>query len=294
MVNVMQYKAKEKDLFLALEIPDDIPKMLIGDKLRINQIFFNLVGNAVKFTDEGYVKIIVERVSAFEGGIQLKFIVEDTGIGIPSDKLNSVFESFSRIRMKDRIFEGTGLGLSIAKSLIEQQGGKIGAESELGKGSKFFFDMIFEIAANQDENQNSITEKEIDPDLEFRLLLVEDHKMNQLVARKTLKKKWENIDITIAENGKEAIDRLEKESFDIILMDVQMPVMDGLEATEYIRTQMPKETACIPILAMTAHAHISKDEKYKEQGFDNFVLKPFDPNQLFSKIAMYLKKKVEI
>ncbi len=290
VVNVMQYKAKEKDLFLALEIAEDIPKMLMGDKLRINQIFFNLVGNAVKFTDEGYVKIIVEKISAFEGGVHLKFVVEDTGIGIPKEKLETIFESFSRVRSKERIFEGTGLGLSIAKSLVEQQGGKIGVDSKFGEGSKFFFDMIFEVSESQEDLVPDAAKK-ICPDMAFDLLLVEDHKMNQLVARKTLQKKWQNINITIAENGNEAIEWLNKKTFDIILMDMQMPIMDGMETTKYIRTEMPPQIAQMPILAMTAHAHISQDGKYKELGMDDFVLKPFEPEQLFQKIATHLKKE---
>ena len=290
VVNVMQYKAKEKDIFLELLLPPEIPYILKGDKLRINQVFFNLVGNAVKFTDSGHVKIFVEKLGAFEGGVHLKFTVEDTGIGIPKDKLESVFESFSRVRSKDRIFEGTGLGLAIAKNLIELQGGKIGATSEVGVGSKFFFDMIFELAASQTEIATKMDDMEVPDNLSFKLLLVEDHKMNQLVASKTLKKKWENIDITIADNGKIAIDFLKEKKFDIILMDVQMPVMDGYQTTQYIRNQMPTEVANLPILAMTAHAHISKDEKYKEYGMNDFVLKPFKPEQLFSKIFTYLQK----
>ncbi len=290
VINVMQYKANEKDIFLELNLPENIPSILKGDKLRVNQVFFNLVGNAVKFTDSGHVKIIVEKLGAFEGGVHLKFIVEDTGIGIPKDKLDSVFESFSRVRSKDRIFEGTGLGLAIAKNLIELQGGKIGATSEVGIGSKFFFDMIFEIAENQSEINLHVNEMEVPDDLAFNLLLVEDHKMNQLVASKTLKKKWKNIEITIADNGKIAIDTLKEKQFDIILMDLQMPIMDGYQTTQYIRNQMPKEVAALPILAMTAHAHISKDEKYKEYGMNDFVLKPFKPEQLFSKIFTYLQK----
>ncbi len=290
VINVMQYKAKEKDIFLELSLPENIPSILKGDKLRVNQVFFNLVGNAVKFTDSGHVRIHVEKLGAFEGGVHLKFTVEDTGIGIPPNKLESVFESFSRVRSKDRIFEGTGLGLAIAKNLIELQGGKIGATSEVGVGSKFFFDMIFEIAENQSEIDLRVNEIEVPDDLAFKLLLVEDHKMNQLVASKTLKKKWKNIEITIADNGKIAIDTLREKQFDIILMDLQMPVMDGYQTTQYIRNQMPKEVAELPILAMTAHAHISKDEKYKEYGMNDFVLKPFKPEQLFSKIFTYLQK----
>ena len=286
----MQYKAKEKDIFLQLDIAKEIPVVLKGDKLRINQIFFNLVGNAVKFTDTGYVKILVEKLGSFEGGVHLKFIVEDTGIGIPKDKLESVFETFSRVRTSDRIFEGTGLGLAIAKNLIDMQGGKIGVTSEVGVGSKFFFDMIFELADSQEGINENIDEFQIPDDLKFNLLLVEDHKMNQVVASKTLKKKWENIDITIADNGKIAIDFLKEKQFDIILMDVQMPIMDGYQTTHYIRHKMPEAISKLPILAMTAHAHIAKDEKYKEYGMDDFVLKPFKPEQLFSAIFKYLQK----
>ena len=290
VVNVMQYKAKEKDIVLKLDIPTDIPIILKGDKLRINQIFFNLVGNAVKFTDKGHVKIFVEKLGAFDSGVHLKFMVQDTGIGIPKDKLESVFETFSRVRTADRIFEGTGLGLAIAKNLIDMQGGKIGVNSEIGVGSEFFFDMIFELAESQEAINENIDEFQVPNDLKFNLLLVEDHKMNQVVASKTMKKKWENITITIADNGKIAIDLLNEKTFDIILMDIQMPIMDGYQTTQYIRSKMPEAVAKLPILAMTAHAHIAKDEKYKEYGMDDCVLKPYKPEQLFSKIFKYLQQ----
>lgn len=293
LVNVMQYKIKEKDLYCEVKIDEGIPKFLKGDKLRLNQILYNLVGNAIKFTDEGYVKVYVKKLyNVGDDSIQMKFIVEDTGIGIPKDKVDAIFETFTRIRQKDRIYEGTGLGLSIAKNLVEQQGGRIGATSELGVGSRFYFDLIFD----RGEDTSHLVRKtdpatiEIDRTRPLRLLLVEDHKMNQIVARKTLEKQWDNIKVTIADNGKIAIDILEKETFDIILMDIQMPVMDGYETTAYIRNKMPKAIAELPILAMTAHAHISKDEKFKQYGMDDFVLKPFEPEQLFQKIAFYSKK----
>lgn len=291
LVNVMQYKINEKDLSFKLEIEPSVPKIIIGDKLRLNQILYNLVGNAVKFTDSGYVRVRVLNLSETEANVHLKFEVEDSGIGIPSDKLEAIFETFTRIRQKDRLYEGTGLGLSIAKNLVLQQGGKIGATSEIGEGATFYFDLIFEkgdaknIEDNKDNGQND--QDAFDPDLSLRLLLVEDHKMNQLVARKTLERQWENIDITIANHGKEAVDILEKETFDIILMDIQMPIMDGYETTVHIRNEMRPEVAKIPILAMTAHAHISKDEKFKEYGMDDYVLKPFEPKQLFQKITQY-------
>ena len=292
LVNVMRYKINEKDLTFSLKVDEDVPQFIKGDKLRLNQILYNLVGNAVKFTDNGFIAIRVKHWSSINESVQIKFEVEDSGIGIPEDKLDAIYETFTRVRSKDRLYEGTGLGLSIAKNLVEQQGGKINATSVLGKGSTFFFDLVFELgdAANIGKKIAAKQVTELKQDRPLRLLLVEDHKMNQIVARKTLERHWENIEVTIADNGKIAIDFLKNKSFDIILMDIQMPVMDGYETTEYIRTKMPKEIATMPILAMTAHAHIAKDEKFKEYGMDDFVLKPFEPEQLFHKIAKYVNQ----
>ena len=292
LMNVMRYKVKEKALKFELVKTDDVPSYIKGDKLRLNQVLYNLVGNAIKFTDHGQVRIYVETLSESSNSVMIKFTVEDSGIGIPEDKVEAIFESFTRVRTKERIYEGTGLGLSIAKNLVEQQGGKIGVESILGEGSKFFFDMIFEIgdeiAANSQEDKEE--QIELNEKRALKLLLVEDHKMNQLVARKTLQKQWADIDITIADNGQIAIEKLKNDRFDIILMDISMPIMDGYEATQYIRNHMPPEVANMPILAMTAHAHVSKDGKYLEYGMDDFVLKPFDPQQLFQKIVKYVNK----
>lgn len=289
LVNVMQYKINEKDLSFKLEIDPDVPQVIVGDKLRLNQILYNLVGNAVKFTDSGFVKIRVHNIRQAGEKFTLKFEVEDSGIGIPQDKLEAVFDSFTRIRSKERLYEGTGLGLSIAKNLVKQQDGKIGATSVFGEGSTFFFELDFTSgeASRIQEGIAESTPANIKDDLEINLLLVEDHKMNQLVAKKTLERQWDKIKITIANNGQEAVNILETQTFDIILMDIQMPIMDGYETTQYIRNKMPPEVAKIPILAMTAHAHISKDEKFKEYGMDDFVLKPFEPNQLFEKITKY-------
>ncbi len=293
LVNVMQYKFKEKDMVFEVEIAENVSRYIKGDKLRLNQVLYNLVGNGVKFTDNGHVKLRVQTLTENEGIVQLNFEVEDTGIGIPENKLGAVFETFTRIRNKNRIYEGTGLGLSISKNLIEQQGGKIGVRSVLGEGSTFFFDLVFEKGKSEeetsakDDDYDKIEEVPFDGNID--LLLVEDHKMNQLVARKTLERQWPDINITIADNGQIAVNLLKEKKFDIILMDIQMPIMDGYEATQYIRNQMP-DICNMPILAMTAHAHISKDEKFKEYGMDDFVLKPFEPKQLFNKIAKYVQR----
>ncbi len=289
LVNVMQYKKDEKPLEFQLSIDPSVPTILNGDKLRLNQILFNIVGNSVKFTDEGIVKIDVQTIDNQSNIVIVRFDVTDTGIGIPEDKVDTIFESFTRIRTKDRIYEGTGLGLAIVKNLVQLQNGRVWAESALGKGTN----MVIELPFNK-VNTNVIIEKTVAPPQyheskkrTFRLLLVEDHKINQIVARKTLERQFENIIIQIAENGKECLEILKKGNvFDIILMDIQMPIMDGTETIAYIREYIPHIKT--PILAMTAHANISKDDSFKTYGFDDYVLKPFEPEPFFEKIHYYL------
>lgn len=291
LINVMQYKRAEKNLEFQLHLDPRVPQIVSGDKLRINQVLFNIAGNSVKFTDSGFIRISVHLLENDERMHWLRFEIEDSGIGIPTNKLDAIFETFTRIISKERLFEGTGLGLSIVKNLVVSQGGRVWAESSLGKGSTFFVEIpLFKaegtIEKVADENHSSNN----DNDRTFNLLLVEDHKMNQIVAKKTIEKQFPNVKMTIANHGGEAVDLLTKnpKAYDVILLDIQMPVMDGNETVAYIRNKLPEVTA--PVLAMTAHAYISKDEIYKSYGFDDFVLKPFEPEQLFSKIHRYLNK----
>ena len=288
LFDVMQYKLEEKDLLFERTVPENLPNLLIGDKLRLNQVLYNLVGNSIKFTDTGAVGLHLDVLETTPTDINLKFSVSDTGIGIPEDKVDTVFGSFTRVRTKDRIFEGTGLGLSIAKNIVEQLDGKIGATSVLGEGSVFSFTMRFGIGSTETAAAPpSERAYEIDANRPIRLLLAEDHKMNQLVARKTIEKAYPNIDLTIVDNGKLAVEALQANIYDMVLMDIQMPIMDGYEASVYVREHVTGPMNTVPILAMTAHAHISKDKQYLQYGMQDFVLKPFDPKQLFSKIAQY-------
>jgi signal transduction histidine kinase len=290
MLNMMQYKKNEKPLDFHLNIDPSVPQFIKGDKLRLNQVLFNVVGNSVKFTDKGFVKVSVQLLENQGNTDKLKFTIQDSGIGIPSDKVDTIFETFTRIRTKDRIFEGTGLGLAIVKSLVTQQNGRVWATSELGVGTTTYVELAFGKADSVEEvaAQAAIpNDFDLSRERPFRLLLVEDHKMNQIVAKKTLEKQFLGINLTIANHGREALDILEVHNdFDVILMDIQMPVMDGNETVAYIRQNMPQITT--PILAMTAHAYISKDNIFKSYGFDDFVLKPFEPNQLFAKIHHYI------
>jgi signal transduction histidine kinase/response regulator of citrate/malate metabolism len=293
LVNAMQFRKKEKNLTINLEIGKDVPQMVVSDKLRLNQILYNIVGNAIKFTDSGFVLIKVENTGETNDSVRIRFTVTDSGIGIPPDKLDSVFETFTRIRSKARIYEGTGLGLAIVKNLVAIKGGDLGVESEPGKGSTFWFEL--ELKRGKDTIAGKATTGTDDMDIDlnriYRILLVEDHRMNQIVATKTIERQWGNMDIQIAENGQEAIELLQKEHFDLVLMDIQMPVMDGYEATAFIRQEMP-HLAGLPILAMTAHAHVAKDENIRQQGFNDYVLKPFEPKDLFHKIIYYLNQSL--
>ncbi len=293
LVNVMQYKKDEKPLEFQLSIDPSVPAIMSGDKLRLNQVLFNIVGNSVKFTDEGVVKINVQLVDNQNDTMVVRFEVIDTGIGIPEDKVDAIFESFTRVRTKDRIYEGTGLGLAIVKNLVQLQEGRVWAESTLAKGTTMVIELPFTKV-----HTDATVEKTVEAPPQyheskqriFRLLLVEDHKMNQIVARKTLERQFDNIIIQIAENGKECLEILKQGcDFDIILMDIQMPIMDGTETIAYIREHIPHIKT--PILAMTAHANISKDNSFKTYGFDDYVLKPFEPEQFFEKIHYYLNRK---
>lgn len=290
-VRLMMPSAEEKGLRVVLSLSDKLPERLVGDSLRLNQVLYNLLGNAIKFTDKGYITLRVGIQEASPDTVGLQFEVSDTGIGIGADHIDDIFAPFARGKHGERLYEGTGLGLSIVKSLIEQQGGHITVKSKIGEGTTFRFVLPFQRPTHGQKEKDGIDNPTLDlpRDSSFRLLLVEDHKMNMLVARRTLEKHWPHLQLHIANDGEEAIERLAETPVDIILMDIQMPKRDGFSATEYIRQRLPAPACDTPVVAMTAHANIIDHEKYHTAGFDGYILKPFSPEQLFAAIAQHVK-----
>jgi hypothetical protein len=286
VVQILKIKADEKNLQFTYQIQQDVHDVLLGDPHRLKQILINLCGNAIKFTEQGAVTLHV----LAEVNHSITFRVSDTGIGIPADKLDSVFESFRQVQSSDtRKYGGTGLGLSISKQLIELQGGEIYVESILGKGTTFYFTIPFPEGSKEKLLQQS-SEHEMDTGIlqGLKVLLADDNEFNRMLATDSLLSETEMF-IDTAENGKQVIHLLQKNDYDVILMDVQMPEMDGYETTKYIRSQIHNPDSAIhnpalPIIALTASALKKDIERCIAAGMNSFVPKPFKQWQLFSAI----------
>lgn len=279
-------RALEKGIQLKIEVGDAVPNKLVGDPVRLNQILVNLIGNAIKFTEEGFVALRINNIRSDKKEVRLGFIVEDTGIGIPEDKLDTIFESFKQASSETtRKYGGTGLGLGIVKKLLDAQNGKIQVTSFPGEGSCFTFDLVF-------ENEKEISKIPVSTDEKYhslknaRILLAEDNVVNQLLAYDLISSWGATIDI--ADNGEIAVSKLRQEEYDLVLMDVQMPVMNGLEATEIIRKESNSSLSRIPIIAMTANAIKGDNEKYLSIGMNDCITKPFNAIDLNKKIWQYL------
>ncbi len=286
LYNTLIFKAKEKGLVFGTKIDEDVPKQLVGDSVRLQQILLNLTGNALKFTEKGEVLVNVHKIEEQEGRVELLFTVSDTGVGIPKEKLEMIFESFKQA--DEEVFAkygGTGLGLSIAKELVEQQGGALKIKSKVGKGTILEFNLPFEIAEiSEPQKVTPIGSFDFE---DLNILLVEDTYFNQMLALELLKNKIEGVQIDVADNGKIALEKLESNNYDLILMDVKMPVMDGFEATSAIR-KMKNEKRKIPILALTANAVPEQLEKCKAVGMNDIVTKPINGDELFEKMSLIL------
>ena len=289
MLHLFETKIQEKNLKLITHYDKNIPEVLIGDPVRLHQIILNLLSNAIKFTNKGKITVSVSLVSEDEDKVSIKFSIADTGIGIKDTKIEKVFENFQQATSgTSRIFGGTGLGLAIVKQLVEGQKGKIYVESIIDLGSTFSF--VLDLKKTNTEAVLEPEMVELNTDVkDIKILVVEDMELNQLLM-KTLLDDF-GFECEIASNGKIAIDKLKEKTFDIILMDLQMPEMNGFEATEFIRKKMK---LTLPIIALTADVTTIDVAKCKEVGMDDYVSKPVDERLLYSKLISILKKPVLI
>jgi signal transduction histidine kinase/CheY-like chemotaxis protein len=255
----------------------DLPACLIGDQGRLKQILTNIVGNAVKFTRRGEVAVDVrrdERAPAAEGAVRLIFRVRDTGIGIPADKLDTIFESFAQADLSAHAeFGGTGLGLSISRQLVEMMGGRIRVQSREGAGSTFFFSVELGLCGEAQTLGETFRSVGAGAMPSLRILLAEDNKVNQILATEMLRQQGHRV--TLAVNGREALEALAREDFDLVLLDVQMPEMDGEEVASRVRRGETRD-ACVPIVALTAHALAGDRERFIAAGMDDYLAKPFE------------------
>lgn len=286
MLHLFEPKIQEKNLTLIKEYDKNIPKVLCGDPVRLHQIILNLVSNAVKFTTTGKITVKVQLKKEEQGKVFIEFFVSDTGIGISKNKIEHIFENFQQATSDtSRLYGGTGLGLAIVKKLIEAQNGSIHVRSVLGEGSTFSFTLGFQTTTKETELDTGIAEQT--PAIKnIKVLVVEDIVLNQLLM-KTLLDDF-GFERDIAANGRIAIEKLETNVYDIILMDLQMPIMNGFETTEYIRNIMKSD---IPIIALTADVTTVDLAKCRAVGMNDYIAKPIDDRLLYSKLVGLVKQR---
>lgn len=282
--DMMSSTASEKGLTFLMNLDPALSQPIMGDSVRLSQILLNLLSNGIKFTERGHVGMNVRQLDRTAGSIKVKLTVFDSGIGIPESNIGTIFESFQQVKNRHSLQQmGTGLGLTIVKKLVELQGGKIEVESEVDAGSKFHVTLEYNLAfENQEINRVGIENKKL---VGKRVLLAEDNPLNQLVVKKLLTD-W-GVELEIANHGKEALEKLQKSHFDVILMDLQMPIMDGLEATRVIRKHFEASKSKIPIIALTANAFPGVDNECFQAGMTDYVSKPIEITTLYHKLVRY-------
>ncbi len=289
-VSIAGLTALKKGLELGAELASDVPRFLLGDPIRLKQVLLNLIGNAVKFTQHGQVKVRVQLERMQDGKAELKFSVTDSGIGIPPEKQQVIFEAFSQADASTtRKFGGTGLGLAICSRIVQVMGGNIWVESEMGQGTTFHFTAALEIA-------NSPGLKPAKPVVidhvpaqsrKLKILLAEDNLINQKLAVRVLEKLGHEV--VVAATGFETLAKLKEQPFDLVLMDVQMPEMDGFTATAAIRVHEEETKIRIPIVAMTAHAMKGDRERCLKAGMDDYIAKPICADTIKATIVRVMK-----
>lgn len=289
MVKIFAYRALDKGIELSAQVDEALPVFVKGDPVRLNQILTNLIGNAVKFTEKGSIRILVKLTGQHPEKLDCLFEVVDTGIGIPKDKTREIFDLFSQADADTtRKFGGTGLGLAITSKLIELQGGSIAVDSEPKKGSRFYFSLSFGLS---DKPSGAIEEKtdELKSLKDVSILLVEDNRINQMIAMKFLKR-WD-ASVDIASNGLEAVSMIQEKKYNIVLMDLQMPEMDGYQASYAIRRLNGDYYRSVPIIALTASTFNEVKAGIQKHGLNDIINKPFIPGDLNRKIHEYISGK---
>lgn len=280
-------QAKDKNLRFIYEEVNQLPKFAIGDRARLRQIILNLLNNAIKFTNAGEVKLSIKTEMLPNNILDFKIRISDTGVGIRKEKLDRIFESFIQEQIDDkRKFGGFGLGLCIVKALVELHNGKVNIQSEHGEGTTVDVSLALNLPQQNTKETLSPTHEKGVYDLNGKnILIVEDNPVNQMVMKSILRK-WKNTTFDIANHGLEALDKLKEKQFDLILMDLQMPEMDGYEATEAIRNGVcGKQYENIPIIAVTADATDKAKNKVKSIGMDDYMTKPVDSDELYGKVV---------
>lgn len=286
VIEMFEPQIEKKNVTMHLEIERGMPEVLIGDPVRLRQILLNLIGNAIKFTNEGSIAVLANHTIIDSGNMYLQITVSDTGVGIPADKMNNIFNEFEQGDISTtRKFGGTGLGLPITKKLIELQGGTIEVLSNEGCGAKVEFNIPYHIGSSDDLPPAEEVELPETGLLSNRKLLVADDEEYNIKLLTAILKKWK-VNFDAVSNGQEVLDALQKKRYDIVLMDVRMPVMDGIEATKKIKKM--KEISHLPIIALTAATNDDEINKMNEAGMDECLAKPFTEMELFEKILSAL------
>jgi CheY-like chemotaxis protein len=287
VVNILSIRAGEKGIRVRHEMDETARRRFSGDMGRLRQVLLNLTGNAVKFTETGEVVVALSAIQETESGATLRFSVRDTGIGISGNRVDALFEPFSQTDASiSRRFGGTGLGLTISKNIVEMMGGEIGVKSEPGRGSTFWFSVTLEKAGNPETRETAATPPAKKAG-ELRVLLAEDNPFNQKIMQIILNNL--GIQSDVANDGRETIRMLAEKRYDLVLMDIQMPKMDGIDATRAIR-ESGAQWKNIPIVALTAHAMPEQQDIWLTAGMNGYLIKPVKPEQLRETIYSHLEK----
>lgn len=272
---MLNLNANKKHLDLSYKINENLPFDLKGDSVRLKQILINLLNNAIKFTEKGFVKLNIDLIKLDNDFVNLSFSVKDSGIGIPEDKKDKLFKTFSQLDSSiTRKYGGTGLGLAITSQLIKLMGGNISVESVVNEGSTFSFNLIFKLSQNKQIKQQTAPKNDIKTCKykNLKILLVEDNFINRKLIVSVLEKI--NVKVDTAENGFQAVEKFKTNNYNLILMDLQMPDMDGFEVTKIIRNTNTENCKTIPIIALTAHILKEYKDKAFETGMNDFISKP--------------------